>query len=47
MKMRLTSQKNSFPLSPQNHDIQDTSSELLILLTNQHSRSEPIYTQKG
>lgn len=32
----LTSQKNSFPLSPQNQDIQDTSSELLILLTNQN-----------
>lgn len=26
----LTSQKNSFPLSPQNQEIHDTSSELLI-----------------
>ena len=26
----LTSQKNSFPLRPQNQEIQDTSSELLI-----------------
>lgn len=28
----LTSQKNSFPRKPQNHEIQDTSSELLIFL---------------
>lgn len=27
-----TSQKNSFPRSPQNHEIQETSSELLIFL---------------
>lgn len=27
---QLTSQKNSFPLSPQNQEIHDTSSELLI-----------------
>ena len=27
----LTSQKNSLPRKPQNHEIQDTSSELLIL----------------
>jgi len=26
----LTSQKNSFPLNPQNQEIHDTSSELLI-----------------
>lgn len=29
-----TSQKNSFPLKPQNHEIHDTSSELLIFLKN-------------
>lgn len=29
----LTSQKNSFPLSPQNQEIHETSSELLIFLT--------------
>lgn len=30
IKTLLTSQKNSFPLSPQNQEIHDTSSELLI-----------------
>lgn len=30
VKKLLTSQKNSFPLSPQNQEIHDTSSELLM-----------------
>lgn len=30
--MVFTSQKNSLPRSPQNHEIHDTSSELLILI---------------
>lgn len=33
----LTSQNNSLPLRPQNQDIQDTSSELLMVLPTQHS----------
>ncbi len=32
LHMALTSQKNSFPRNPQNQEIQDTSSELLIFL---------------
>lgn len=36
-----TSQKNSFPLRPQNQEIQDTSSELLILLTDLETVSAP------
>lgn len=30
LKKQLTSQKNSFPLNPQNQEIHETSSELLI-----------------
>ena len=33
--IQLTSQKNSFPRSPQNQDIHDTSSELLMFLTSE------------
>jgi len=36
----LTSQKNSFPRKPQNHEIQDTSSELLIFLRQKKPRGE-------
>lgn len=32
LQISLTSQKNSLPRRPQNHEIQDTSSELLIFL---------------
>jgi hypothetical protein len=32
VKLMFTSQKNSFPRSPQNHEIHDTSSELLIFV---------------
>lgn len=39
----LTSQKNSFPRKPQNHEIQDTSSELLIFLRQKKPWGESRY----
>lgn len=39
----LTSQKNSFPRKPQNHEIQDTSSELLIFLRQKKPWEESRY----
>ena len=39
MPKLFTSQKNSLPRSPQNHDIQETSSELLIVDSSSSSRS--------
>lgn len=45
---RLTSQKNSFPLNPQNQDIHDTSSELLISKDlqqrNEHNYLNAVFT---
>lgn len=37
---KLTSQKNSLPRSPQNQEIQDTSSELLIFMSAEKEERE-------